>query len=609
MGKKTEKLKIDRNLVKRIGGLYRPFMWPAIIAFLILLFNQMVWLIPAYLVGTIINGLQEKWPTNQLIGLVVLSTTISIVNTLIVRWRINYEYQRIDYKLPMLLSLGTLDNLFKFSAGQNRANNSGKIKGIVDQGERALSDLLPLLLYNVVPIVVQTVVAASALFWFDWVVGGVVLSAIFIYFGLITWLYRKYSPKLDALQDARDYRNSLHHELVRNLSAIQLAGQENRSRKRLEHRLSLFSSYGERMWQGLIGARNLIGLVSDVGNATAMILVVYFCLQGKYGPGAVVTTIMWMNRSLSGIGQLGYYQKQLAESFSAIRKYFTVMDVAPAVKEIEKPVSITGLRGEIEFKNVFFRYPDRKALLKKLGEEELNNSDQEEQPEALRKVSLQIEAGEKVAIVGHSGAGKSTLVALLTRAYDPQEGAITVDGHDLRTLDLRNFRGQVGVVEQSVTLFDSSLRDNILFGVPSWMREMITNEDIERVLELARINTFRDRLTAGLQTKIGENGIFLSGGEKQRVGIARALIKNPSILILDEATSNLDAVNERHIREAVDEASKGRTTIIIAHRLSTVKNADRIFVFKKGRVVSVGTHDELLNSCEIYQELVESQLA
>jgi ATP-binding cassette subfamily B protein len=204
-----------------------------------------------------------------------------------------------------------------------------------------------------------------------------------------------------------------------------------------------------------------------------------------------------------------------------------------------------------------------------------------------------------------SGAGKSTLVALLLRAYDPDSGRISIDGHDLRDLDLDHYRRNVGVVEQSVLLFDKSIRYNVLFGVRNELP--VSEEELHRALSAARVSDFARLLPAGLETRVGERGVSLSGGEGQRVSIARALVKRPSILVLDEATSHLDAMNEAIIMDRLQGVGERRTTIVIAHRISAVSGLDRIFVLDRGRLVSAGTHQELLASCGVYRGLAARQ--
>jgi ABC-type multidrug transport system fused ATPase/permease subunit len=221
-------------------------------------------------------------------------------------------------------------------------------------------------------------------------------------------------------------------------------------------------------------------------------------------------------------------------------------------------------------------------------------------------MSITIPAGKKVAFVGHSGSGKSTIIKLLLRMYDWNTGDIKIGGVSLKDMSAKSLREHVGYVEQHVDLFDASIKDNILLGVKK--ETGISASDLESVAHKSRIDQFYHRLGADkFDTQIGERGVKLSGGERQRVGIARALIKNPEVLIFDEATSALDTENEKYIKEAIDEASIGRTSIVVAHRLSTIQDADIIFVMDKGHMVGSGTHESLQETCKEYQALIAAQ--
>jgi ATP-binding cassette subfamily B protein len=275
----------------------------------------------------------------------------------------------------------------------------------------------------------------------------------------------------------------------------------------------------------------------------------------------------------------------------------------------KNPVLMGELNGRIEFRNVMFRYTPRKDTDRfndEEGKEEGSVADCEK-THTIKGVSFTLEAGKRYAFVGKSGAGKSTLVGLMLRAFDTETGHVLVDGVDIRMLDYVELRKNIGLVPQDVSLFDGTLRYNITFGLNGSAKN-VTDEEMNRIGRLSRVSEFLDGLEKGWDTMIGERGIKLSGGQKQRVGIARALIKSPKILIFDEATSSLDTENEGKIRDSIREASVGRTTIIIAHRLATVRDADEILVFNEGELVGKGTHEQLLKDNVHYQRLVNSQV-
>jgi len=285
------------------------------------------------------------------------------------------------------------------------------------------------------------------------------------------------------------------------------------------------------------------------------------------------------------LGALGDLWADFMRAAGAAERVFEIADRVPEIAS-EGGETPSEVRGAIEIANVQFAYPARPDSI------------------VLHDLNLRIAPGEVVALVGSSGAGKSTIAALLSRLYDPSRGAITLDGRDLRALDPRWLRSQIGVVAQEPMLFSSTIAENIRYG-----KVDATDEEVEHAARVANAHDFISRFPEGYATKVGERGVQLSGGQKQRVAIARAVLKDPKILVLDEATSALDAESEHLVQQALDRLLEGRTTLVIAHRLSTVKNADRVLVLDHGRVVQEGTHQTLVAEAGLYRRLVERQLA
>ena len=294
--------------------------------------------------------------------------------------------------------------------------------------------------------------------------------------------------------------------------------------------------------------------------------------------------ILLLFAMLQPIRKLANVNVLFQNGIAAAERVFTIFDNEDKIQESNTPVKIDSFKKSINFKNVNFKYENN------------NNT-------ILEDINFEIIKGQNIAIVGKSGAGKTTLTDLLPRFYDPTDGDIFVDSLNLKDLALKDLRNLFGIVTQNVILFNDTIRNNIIQG-----NENATDADIEKAIKSSNLEDLIDKLDHGLDTYIGENGVKLSGGEKQRLSIARALIKNPDILILDEATASLDSESEKKVHAAIDNLIIDRTVIIIAHRLSTIVNANKILVMDNGKIINVGSHDELLISSEIYKKLYSLQL-
>jgi ATP-binding cassette subfamily B protein len=330
-------------------------------------------------------------------------------------------------------------------------------------------------------------------------------------------------------------------------------------------------------------------LASIATRASATLTVTAIFMLGTWlhlrGLASIGDVVMFMSIATMLIGRLEQvvaFVNQLFMQAPKMAEFFEILDTAPAVHDRPHAQNIERLDGHVVFEDVSFSYDGKRT--------------------AVADVSFTVEPGENVALVGATGSGKSTTLGLLHRAFDPQSGAIRIDGLDIRDLCLASLRRNIGVVFQEPMLFARSIRENLLVGRPD-----ATEAEMRDALERAQASEFILRQTDGLDSVIGERGRSLSGGERQRLSIARALLKNPPILILDEATSALDAATERKLQIALDEVMKGRTTFVIAHRLATIRNADRILVFDAGRIVESGTFDELVAKGGRFAELARAQ--
>ena len=300
-------------------------------------------------------------------------------------------------------------------------------------------------------------------------------------------------------------------------------------------------------------------------------------------PEDFIRFILILFSVLAPIKQLTGVNIQIQKSLASAERVFNVIDTTPHIVEVKNPIEISSFNKEIVFDNVSFHY-------------DTNNE------KVLGNISFRISKGEIVALVGPSGAGKSTIADLIPRFYDVKEGFISIDEQDIRNLKIQSLRNLLGIVSQEVILFNDSVKNNIKYGLSK-----IDGDQIVTAAEMANARDFIEKMPLGFDTVIGERGVKLSGGQKQRIAIARAILRNPPILILDEATSSLDTESEKLVQEAIENLMKDRTVIVIAHRLSTVVNADKIVVLKEGRIVEMGTHDELLQQNGQYKKLYDVQ--
>ena len=410
-------------------------------------------------------------------------------------------------------------------------------------------------------------------------VAPLVVLSIF-YFG------RRLRRITTGVQDRVADANAVAEEALSQIRTVQSFVQEDTERAR----------YGARVLEGVRQALRrarvrgvFVGIIT-FASFSGMVVVLWqggrLVLDGRLTPGSLVEFLLYTIFIAASIGGLASFFSAYQEAIGAVTRVFEIIESTPPIADPVSPVRLPAkVRGEVTYENVSFRY--------------------QREPDAawtLRNVTLTARPGEVVAIVGPSGGGKTTLVSLLPRFWDVDEGRIALDGEDIRTLRLADLRHAIGIVPQEPALFSGSVADNIAYARPDASRA-----DIEAAARAAHAHEFVERLPEGYETLVGERGVKLSGGQRQRVAIARAILKDPAVLILDEATSSLDTESERLIEDALGRLLVGRTTLIIAHRLSTVRRADRLVVLDRGRIVEEGSHSELLAAGGLYARLYQRQ--
>ena len=325
-----------------------------------------------------------------------------------------------------------------------------------------------------------------------------------------------------------------------------------------------------------------VTMTTAIGTAMVLGLGAYHAVQGSITAGQLLVVLAYVAAVYKPLETISYTVGALQDNFAGLRMAFHILDTEPIVREAPEPVSIGRAAGAVRFEGVHFEYPGRVGTL--------------------TDISLDVKPGQVVAIVGPTGAGKTTLMNLVPRFYDPQRGRLLLDGHDVRTLSLESLRRQISIVPQDPVLFSGTIADNIRYG-----RLEATTDEIVAAAMAANAHNFIERLPDGYRTDIGERGVRLSGGERQRICVARAFLKDAPILVLDEPTSSIDSKTEAIILDALDELMVGRTTFMIAHRLSTVRHADLIATLDRGALVEQGTHDELIAQGGLYKQMHDVQ--
>lgn len=362
-----------------------------------------------------------------------------------------------------------------------------------------------------------------------------------------------------------------------------------RSFARESHEVKRFENENQRNFRAVMRATKLTSLLSPMVEFSAAIAVTvilwyggYSVVTGVISAGSLIAFLIYAINLSNPVKRLSQVYGNIQKAMAAGDRVFAILDTEPTVKEKPNAKPLPEVTGRVEFDHVSFSYDGEKN--------------------AITDLNLDVDPGQIIAIVGPSGAGKTTVANLLPRFYDVTEGALRIDGTDVRDVTFQSLREQIGLVPQDTMLFNATVKDNILYG-----RLDATDDEVYAAAKAANALEFIDKLPEGMQTMVGERGNSLSGGQRQRIAIARAILKNPKILILDEATSALDTESEKLVQEALERLMKGRTAFVIAHRLSTIKNADRIVVLKQGRIEEFGTHEQLLDRDGLYSHLYSVQ--
>lgn len=514
---------------------------------------------------------------------VILSYGLARLGTSLLGELRDFVFVRVSQHAQRTVALNTFKHLHRLSLRFHLDRQTGGLSRVIERALRGMQFVLSFMLFNILPTLIELVLVMVVLsYYFDYRYPIITGSTVVLYI-LFTLLVTEWRLKFRKEMNAKDSAaNTKAIDSLLNFETVKYFSNEEHEYGRYDSSLAGYEAAAIKSQSSLsllnVGQASII----SVGVVILMYLAASGVVDGKLTVGEFVLANTYMMQLFMPLNFLGFVYREMKQGFIDMDKMFELLHVAEEVKDApdSEPLAVEGAR--IEFDQVCFSYNEDRKILD--------------------KISFTAEAGQNVAIVGPSGSGKSTVARLLFRFYDPQEGRITIDGQDLREVTQSSLRQNIGVVPQDTVLFNDSIGYNIEYGRPN-----ASQDDIEHAAKMAQVYDFVTNLKEGFDTPVGERGLKLSGGEKQRVAIARTILKDPPILILDEATSALDTHTEQEIQDSLEEVSKGRTTITVAHRLSTIKDADLILVLDQGKIAEQGTHDDLLQKNGEYASMWSRQ--
>lgn len=541
-----------------------------------------------FILKQIVDDLDNKLSATELAfvsvpaGLLIAYGFIRLMNVLLGEIR-DTLFGRVTERAMRRIGLKVFEHLHALDLAFHLDRKTGGLSRDIERGTNGISFIMRFLVFNIVPTFLELFLVMGILwqqYRMEFALIVLVSVVCYVWFSKTTTDWRtqfiRKANQADNASNTRAIDSLLNYETVKYFanekheSDIYDKELEKWEQAKRENRLTLFALNGGQ------------ALIISISMAAMLSLASYEVLEGRMSLGDFVLVNAFLMQIFLPLNFLGFVYREIKGSMTNIERMFGLLKVEPKIKDTNEAKDLAVAGGAIDFDNVSFAYHQDRPILEDL--------------------SFSLSSGEKLALVGSSGSGKSTIAKLLFRFYDVQQGSIRIDGQDIKDITQHSLRSAIGVVPQDTVLFDASILENVRYGRPG-----ASDEEVKEAISMAHLDQFIASAPQGYDTRVGERGLKLSGGEKQRVAIARTLLKNPSILIFDEATSALDSASEKAVMSAINEVSKGKSCIIVAHRLSTIVNADRILVLDHGNIVEQGKHSELLAHQGQYASLWQMQ--
>lgn len=568
---------------KRLLTYVRPYIGRMIFGLVCMIIAAAAYLVVPWLIKNVVDKvLAEK--NMYMLNLVVISILVVFLVRGFATYGQTYTMSYIGQRVIIDIREAMFKHLQRLDQAYYDRRKTGVIMSNLTNDVAALQSAIVDNLVSFITEGVTLIGSLVSMLYLDWKLTLVTLVIVPVVLGIINIFGKRLRIAGHDVQGRIADITSLLQETISGARVVRSFAREG-------YEVQRFERENQRNFRAVMRATKLTSLLSPLVEFSAAIAVTVILWYGGYSvvtgaitAGSLIAFLIYAINLSNPVKRLSQVYGNIQKAMAAGDRVFAILDTKPEVVEKTNAIVLPEVDGRVRFDHVSFSYDGEKK--------------------ALDDFSLDVPAGRVVAIVGPSGAGKTTIANLLPRFYDATEGAITVDGIDVRDVTFQSLREQIGVVPQETMLFNATIKDNILYG-----RLDGTDEEVYAAAKAANALEFIERLPEGMDTLVGERGSSLSGGQRQRIAIARAILKNPKILILDEATSALDTESEKLVQEALERLMQGRTAFVIAHRLSTIKNADQIVVLREGKLVESGTHDELLATGGLYQHLYSVQFA